>query len=77
MPKAEIGKTVVQGHPGQKVHETLSQTTEIWAWAGEVAQVVECLPSEHKTQSSNPSTTKRQKKKKSSAWCYVPIIPGT
>jgi hypothetical protein len=29
--------------------------------AGEVAQLVVCLPSKHEAQSSNPSTTKRNK----------------
>jgi hypothetical protein len=39
-----------------------------------MAQVVECLPSKHKTRSSNPSNIKKKKKKTEEIWMIISKI---
>jgi hypothetical protein len=55
--EAEIKKIMVQGQPGQIVHETISKTTRA-KWIGGVTPAVEHLLCKHKALSSNPSSTK-------------------
>jgi hypothetical protein len=58
--EAEIGRIKVQGQPWQKVLETpISKITKA-KWTGGVAKRVEC---KNKALSSNPSSTKKKKKK--------------
>jgi hypothetical protein len=51
---------MVQNQPEQIVQETLSEKYPTQKRAGGVAQVVECLPSQHEALSSNPCTTKNK-----------------
>jgi hypothetical protein len=61
--EAEIWRIMVQGQPRQTVHETpISKITRA-KWTGGVTQAVEHLLCKHKTLSSNPSPTKKKKKK--------------
>jgi hypothetical protein len=53
---------MVGSQPQQTAHETLCQKYPVQKRAGEVTQVVECLPSKHKTLSSSPCTGPHQKK---------------
>jgi hypothetical protein len=59
--KAEIGRILVQGLPGQIVHKTISisKITTV-KWIGGVAQAAESLLCKHKALSPN----KEQKQKK-------------
>jgi hypothetical protein len=59
--EAEIRMIVVQSQPGQIVCKTLF-VYQTQKRAGEVAQVVEHLPSKSEALGSNSSTTKKKKK---------------
>jgi hypothetical protein len=62
--EAEIRSIVAQGQPWQNEDKTLSQNTQHKKRTGRVVtQVVECLPSKGEALSSNPSTSKKKKKK--------------
>jgi hypothetical protein len=52
---------VVQRQPGQIVHKNLSQKNPTQNRAGEVRQVIECLPSKSEVLSSNSSTVKKDR----------------
>jgi signal recognition particle GTPase len=47
--------------PATKMQDPILKITKVKR-AGDMAQVVECLPSKHKTLSSNPLTIKKKKK---------------
>jgi hypothetical protein len=66
--ETEIRKTVVSGKFGQIVQETLSRKYPTQKRAGGVAQVVELLPSQGETWSSNPNNATKKKKKKRVEW---------
>jgi hypothetical protein len=59
--EAETRRIKVGGQSGQIVLETPISKAK---WTGGVAQMVECLLCELKTLSSNPTATKKEKKKK-------------
>jgi hypothetical protein len=57
--EVEIRRIEVWSQPWKIVHKTLSWKYPTQKRAGRVAQVVECLPSQCKALSSNPSNTKK------------------
>jgi hypothetical protein len=57
--EAEIRRIVVQSQPGVNDYETLSQKHPTQKRAGEVAQVIQHLPSKCKALNSSPSTAKK------------------